>query len=280
MEALLNLRVFLAADYSQIELRMLAEICQDPILLRSFTEGEDIHRRTAAEVFGVSISAVTESQRKAAKAVNFGLIYGQTPAGLARQLGISIHEAESYFEQYFARYEKVDGFFRDVEQQAEDTGVVETLFGFKRELGRWDTDRDTSWGNQARNTPLQGTAHQLLLMAIALLHRKPRTYRLLQQPVLEVHDALYFFVKLKHLAAAREQLQQLLQEEVPRYVERHFDYQLRVPLLSEAEAGFTLGSMAEYTGKETTAEFLSGWRRVREEHLAEGWKDLELERDL
>ena len=271
-----DLKIFLAADYSQIELRMLAEMCQDPILIKSFLAGEDIHTRTASEVFGIPLEKVTAEQRQAAKAVNFGIIYGQTAQGLAAQLGISTRKAETYLARYFARYTKVKSFFERMERQAEETGKVDTLFGFTREIGQWDTDRKTYWGNQARNTPLQGSAHQLVLMALAILHQKRKTYRLLKEGVLEIHDALYFFVRLGDLFEAEKQLDNLLQNEVKLYVKKHFGRELTVPLVSENKAGFTLGSMTDIKEKRVDA-FLKQWRVTREENLKAGWEKLELE---
>jgi DNA polymerase-1 len=196
---------------------------------------------------------------------------------IAKGVKTTMKIANRFYDRFFVRYVGVKRFIDLMRKQAEDSGVVETLFGFRRDIGQWDTGRTTYWGNQAVNTPIQGSAHQLLLMALALLHLKPKTYRLLRKPVLEIHDALGFFVPLRHLFEARAELQQLLQEEVPRYVEKHFGRKLRVPLLSEASAGFTLGSMTELEGIKTLDEFLERWRQTRKEHLAEGWKDLEME---
>jgi uracil-DNA glycosylase family 4 len=274
-----DLWVFLAADYSQIELRMLAEICGDPILLKSFQTGEDIHRRTAAEIFGTPLKEVTDDQRQAAKKVNFGIVYGQTPSGLATQLGIPTRKAERYLEQYFARYTKVAGFFESMEQRAEDVGSVDTLFGFTRELGKWDTDRNTFWGNQARNTPLQGSAHQLVLVALALLRQRRSAYRLLRHGVLEVHDALYFFVRLRDVFEAAQQLNDLLQNKVATYVARKFGRKLKVPLVSDNKVGFTLGSMTDLRGEDVSV-LLQDWRGTREKNLKEGWEKLELEEQV
>lgn len=279
-----DLYVFLASDYSQVEIRMLAELSGDPLLIQQLNSSEDIHCQVGHSLTGWPVSKISEHKmtRKLVKNMHFGIIFGlgrgESLYNYLTAKGVETTMAKSnrFYDKYFHTYKGVSTFIDRMRKQAEDDGYVETLFGFRREMGVWDDNRSTYWGNQAVNTPVQGTAHQLLLMAIALLRQKRKTYRLLQRPVLEIHDALYFFVRLRDLAAARGQLQELLQEAVPRYVKNHFGYDLRVPLLSESEAGFTLGSMTEYAG-EPVGEFLPRWRKTREEHLAEGWKDLGME---
>ena len=124
--------VLLSADYSQIELRILAHLSRDELLLQSFARDEDVHARTAAEVFGVATDEVTADQRRIAKTVNFGVIYGQTDWGLARQLGIPKREAGEYIQAYFAHYAGVQRFMEQVVAQAREEGIVRTLLGRKR----------------------------------------------------------------------------------------------------------------------------------------------------
>ena len=161
----------------------------------------------------------------------------------------------------------------DAVRQAEVRGYAETLFGFRREIKPSDTSRNTYWANQAINSPIQGTAHQFLLIGLALLHTHPRTYNLLQTPVMEVHDALDFFVPLRDLPGAAVQILHLLTTGVTQYAERAFKRKLRVPLLAESEAGFTLGTMVPYTGG-PIATFLTDWRQKHAAVKAKGWGKL------
>src|SRR5262245_9995550 len=151
---------FVAADYSQVELRIVAHLSADERLAEAFMAGEDIHRRTAAEVLGVSIEAVTPAQRERAKAVNFGIVYGQTPFGLAQQLGISPEEAADFISRYFDRYQGVQNYIENCLRDARDTGVTRTLFGRLRqhpEINSWNGMRRTMAERTAINSPIQGT---------------------------------------------------------------------------------------------------------------------------
>ena len=157
--------------------------------------------------------------------------------------------------------------------RAEAKGYVDSLFGFRRQILQKDSSRNTYWANQAVNSPIQTTAHQLLLIAMALLHTKPKTYSKLQVPVMEVHDALDFFVKLRDLPLGYKQVMHLLTTGVTEYAERAFGRKLRVPLLAEGEAGFTLGTMCSYHG-EPPEVFLPMWRKKYAEVKAKGWGKL------
>jgi DNA polymerase I len=183
------------ADYSQIELRLLAHMSLDPMLVDSFRRGEDIHTRTAAEVFGVAPLMVDADMRRNAKAVNFGIVYGQTPFGLAQQLGIDRKEAEKYINAYFERYAGVKKFIKATIEEVRQTGVSKTLLGRRRPIPDMHTRNPNARGFAERtavNTPLQGTAADLIKMAMiridALLTERAFRTRML----LQVHDELLF----------------------------------------------------------------------------------------
>jgi len=189
-------QVLLSADYSQIELRILSHFCQDPALLEAFRSGVDVHTRTAAEVFGVAESAVTKEMRRRAKAVNFGILYGQTPHGLSRTLGIPMGEAKGIIEKYFARYRGVDAWIQGTLEEARKTLSVRTLFGrFRRIPGLAAKNFALrSFAERAAvNAPIQGTAADIIKAAMAALHpallgKAGGKARIL----LQVHDELLF----------------------------------------------------------------------------------------
>ena len=167
--------VLLAADYSQIELRVLAHLSEDPALKEAFSRGEDIHRATAALVFGVAPELVGPEQRRAAKTINFGLIYGMGAYALARELGVSNAEAQNFIEAYFARLPKVREYLDRTKEQARETGKVSTLFGRVRFISGLDATNSQVRGNaerQAINAPVQGTAADLMKLAMIRLHRE------------------------------------------------------------------------------------------------------------
>lgn len=186
--------VLLSADYSQIELRLLAHFSEDPHLVEAFKKGEDIHSATASLVFGMPIEKVTKEQRYRAKTVNFGVIYGQSPYGLAQQLKIPQGEAAQFIQLYFSRYGKVKGFIDRTKAQAHQTGSVETLCGRQRNLAR---DLNSSNRNirefaerAAFNTPLQGSAADLMKVAMIRLQRSLAQESLQSRVILQVHDEL------------------------------------------------------------------------------------------
>ncbi|MEW6243292.1 MAG: DNA polymerase I [Bacillota bacterium] len=187
--------LLLAADYSQIELRVLAHISGDATLVDSFLNNEDIHTRTASEVFGVSMEQVTREMRRRAKAVNFGIVYGISDFGLSRDLGVPREEARQYIENYFARYCGVKQYIDNVVSQARRDGYVTTLFGRRRPLP------DLHAGNiavrrfaerTAMNTPIQGTAADIIKMAMVRIYRRIKEEGLRARMVLQVHDELIF----------------------------------------------------------------------------------------
>jgi DNA polymerase-1 len=185
----------LVADYSQIELRLLAHFSDDPLLVEAFRQGEDIHTRTAAEVMGVPPLLVTPEARRRAKAVNFGIVYGISPFGLAAQLSISRAEAEKYIWNYFERYAGVRRFIDDTIAEVRKTGVTKTLFGRERPIPDINSRNPNSRGFAERtavNSPLQGTAADLIKLAMVHIDRALTTGGLRAAMLLQVHDELVF----------------------------------------------------------------------------------------
>ncbi|MCI1193487.1 DNA polymerase I [Calidifontimicrobium sp. SYSU G02091] len=222
--------VILSADYSQIELRIMAHISDDPGLLRAFEQGLDVHRATAAEVFGVPLEAVSAEQRRYAKVINFGLIYGMGAFGLASNLGIETKAAKDYIDRYFQRFAGVKRYMDETRQRAAEQGYVETLFGRRvwlPEIKGGSGPRRAAAERQAINAPMQGTAADLIKLAMiavqGAIDREGRATRMIMQ----VHDELVFEVPDAELDWARA--------EVPRLMAGVA--QLKVPLLAEVGVG-------------------------------------------
>ncbi|MEW6381624.1 MAG: DNA polymerase I [bacterium] len=191
--------VLLSADYSQVELRILAHLSQDPILIRAFQQGEDIHTRTACEIFGITPQMINGELRRRAKVVNFGIIYGMSPFGLAKDLGISRTTANEYIENYFLRYAGVKAFLDQVIQQARETGYVTTMFNRKRhlpELHASDKNIRQMAERMAINTPVQGTAADIIKLAMIRIFNRLREPSLSASArmILQIHDELLFEV--------------------------------------------------------------------------------------
>ncbi|MCW5662602.1 MAG: DNA polymerase I [Piscinibacter sp.] len=219
-----------SADYSQIELRIMAHISEDPGLLRAFAEGMDVHRATASEVFGIAPEQVSSEQRRYAKTINFGLIYGMGAFGLAASLGIERSAATAYIERYFQRFAGVKRYMDETRASAKAKGYVETLFGrriYLPEINGGNGPRRSAAERQAINAPMQGTAADLIKLAMiavqALLDREARGTRM----VMQVHDELVFEVPEAEIAWARET--------VPRVMASVAE--LKVPLLAEVGVG-------------------------------------------
>ena len=220
----------LVADYSQIELRLLAHMSEDPVLSESFRRNEDIHTRTAAEVFKVDPTLVSSDMRRAAKAVNFGIVYGQTPFGLAQTLGIDRKEAELYIRRYFERYAGVREFIDRTIAEVRQTGVAKTLLGRRRPIPDMQSRNPSARSFAERtavNTPLQGTAADLIKLAMIRLSRLLEESKMQSRMLLQVHDELVFETP----AAERENLKELVRKEMETV------YQLAVPLVAEAGVG-------------------------------------------
>jgi DNA polymerase I len=187
----------LSADYSQIELRLLAHFSGDPLLVRAYANDEDIHTLTASEVFGVPAENMDKETRNRAKAVNFGIVYGISPFGLAAQLSIPQSEARAYIERYFARYQGVKAFIDKTLETTRREGSVRTMFGRMRpipDIGSRNANQRGFAERTAINTPLQGTAADLIKLAMIALDRKLTERKLKTRMVLQVHDELLFEV--------------------------------------------------------------------------------------
>ena len=219
----------LSADYSQIELRLLAHYSQDPLLTRAYAEQIDIHTLTASEVFGVPIDSMDKETRGRAKAVNFGIVYGISPFGLAAQLGIPQAEAKAYIDRYFARYEGVRAFIESTLEQVRRDGYVRTLFGRMRPIPDMESRNPNQRGFAERtaiNTPLQGTAADLIKLAMIAIDRKLAMQKMKSRMILQVHDELIFEVP----ADEKTELESIVRAEMEGVI------RLRVPLV--ADVGF------------------------------------------
>jgi len=200
----------LAADYSQIELRIMAHLSQDPGLLKAFAAGEDIHRHTAAEIFGVSLNDVTSDQRRSAKAINFGLIYGMSAHGLSKQLGIERGQAADYMNTYFERYPGVKAYMNNTRDQAKLDGYVETLFGrrlYLPEINASNGMRRQYAERTAINAPMQGTAADIIKCAMIAIQRWLDTEPTDIRMIMQVHDELVFEVPTAQLSEAQKTIE-------------------------------------------------------------------------
>ena len=195
----------LAADYSQIELRIMAHNSQDPGLLRAFQSGLDIHQATAAEIFAVDLDLVSAEQRRSAKAINFGLIYGMSAFGLTRQLGITRQNAQEYIELYFARYPQVKVYMDTIRNQAKKDGFVETVFGrrlYLPDINSSNYQRRQYAERSAINAPMQGTAADIIKKAMINLQQRLAKASMDAKIIMQVHDELVLEVKDNSLDAA------------------------------------------------------------------------------
>ncbi|EJD6043433.1 MULTISPECIES: DNA polymerase I [Providencia] len=205
----------MAADYSQIELRIMAHLSQDKGLLTAFAEGKDIHKATAAEVFGVPLEQVTSDQRRSAKAINFGLIYGMSAFGLARQLGIPRGEAQRYMDLYFERYPGVLRYMENTRLQASEQGYVETLEGRRLYLADIKSSngmRRKAAEREAINAPMQGTAADIIKKAMIAVDEWLQTEKPHADMLMQVHDELVFEVKESELEQVQAQVQTLMEQ--------------------------------------------------------------------
>ncbi len=222
--------ILLSADYSQIELRIMAHFSKDPVLLEAFRHSEDIHARTAQEVFGVGPLAQTAEHRRAAKAINFGIIYGLSAFGLAQQLGIGQKEAAQFINAYFTRYRGVKQYLDNVLVETRKTSVAKTLFGRIRpipEINAPQMQLRNFAERTALNSPLQGTAADLIKLAMIAIDQRLRKEKLTARMILQVHDELLFEAPIKE----REALEKLVKAEMEGV------HQLAVPLVVEIGVG-------------------------------------------
>lgn len=203
----------LAADYSQIELRIMAHLSGDNSLLKAFAEGEDIHRHTASEIFNVDVLAVTADQRRSAKAINFGLIYGMSAHGLSKQLGIERHQAAAYMDTYFERYPGVKQYMDDTRQQAKLDGYVETIFGrrlYLPEINSSNGMRRQYAERTAINAPMQGSAADIIKRAMIAIHDWLLNETNGIRMIMQVHDELVFEVPDDQLEHAKQEIERFM----------------------------------------------------------------------
>ena len=206
----------LAADYSQIELRIMAHLSQDAQLQKAFAENLDIHTATASEIFSVALHEVTHEQRRRAKAVNFGLIYGMSAFGLARQLGVERQEAAHYIQRYFERYPGVLDYMEKTRQQARKQGYVETLFGrrlYLPDINAKNVLRQKAAERTAINAPMQGTAADIIKKAMIALYDWQKNEPSVRM-IMQVHDELVFEVHEKAIDSAKETIRALMEHTV------------------------------------------------------------------
>jgi len=223
-------KVLLSADYSQIELRIMAHFSRDPVLVESFRNGEDIHARTAQEVFGVGPLAQTADHRRAAKAINFGIIYGLSAFGLAKQLGIEQKEAAQFINAYFTRYRGVKEYLDNVLVETRKSGVAKTLFGRIRpipEINATQMQLRNFAERTALNSPLQGTAADLIKLAMISIDGRLKEKKLATRMILQVHDELLFEAPMKE----KDAVEKVVREEMEGV------YKLTVPLVVEIGTG-------------------------------------------
>jgi len=219
-----------SADYSQVELRIMAHLSDDPRLLEAFAQGEDVHRATAGEVFGLTPIEVTSEQRRAAKAINFGLIYGMSAFGLAKQIGVDRTAAQAYMDRYFARYPGVARYMEETRAGARDKGYVETVFGRRLwlpEIRSSNAGRRQGAERAAINAPMQGTAADLIKRAMLAVQDWLDAQELQTLLILQVHDELVLEVPEQELDRVREALPKLMGGVA----------KLKVPLLVEVGVG-------------------------------------------
>lgn len=220
----------LSADYSQIELRLMAHMSNDPHLVDAFNKGKDIHTATAAKVFGVPEEEVTREQRSRAKVANFGIIYGISSFGLSQRLGMSRTASKELIEEYFRNYPKVKEYMDNMIEKGRKDGFVETIYGRKRFLPDINSRNATVRGYNERNAinaPLQGSAADIIKVAMINVYRCMKQMNLKSKMILQVHDELVFDVVPNEI----EQLKELVTKQMESVIK------LRVPLVAEAGVG-------------------------------------------
>ncbi|NLY29004.1 MAG: DNA polymerase I [Firmicutes bacterium] len=234
--------VLLAADYSQIELRVLAHMSQDPAWLEAFRAGADIHARTAAEVFGLKMEEVTPALRSAAKAINFGIVYGISSFGLSKGTGLPVQEAQAYIDRYFEKYTGVKEYLDRTVEEAREHGYVTTLFNRRRYL---PDIRSRRWAlrsfaeRAAMNAPIQGSAADIIKKAMIAVEQRIAASKLRAEMLLQVHDELVFEVHMEDLLEAAHLIKETMEGIVT----------LDVPLLVEVQSGRNWGDVVPVFGE-------------------------------
>jgi DNA polymerase-1 len=232
-------RVFLSADYSQMELRILAHFSEDPALLQAFQDRIDIHRQTAAVVFGIHPELVSADMRRQAKVVNFGIIYGMSGFGLAKQLGVGNRMANDFIQRYFAKYAGVKAYLEGTLREARERGWVTTLLGRRRQTPQINSSNRIVRQEAERsaiNTPLQGTAADIIKKAMLEVESALQEAGLSGQMLLQLHDELLFEVPLTELADTARRVRQVMEGIV----------RLKVPLTVDLRVGENWGEMNFY----------------------------------
>ena len=223
-------KILVDADYSQIELRVMAHLCGDKNMTEAFITGEDIHTSTAAQVFDMPAIMVTSEMRSAAKAVNFGIIYGIGAYSLSKDIGVSLSQAKRYINDYLAKYPKVDEFMKNTVKNAEETGIVTTMFGRRRyipEILSSNKIAKASGKRIAMNTPVQGTAADLIKMAMINVYRRLKAENLNAELILQVHDELI----IESDISCADRCAEILKEEMQNV------YEMKVPLVVDVNKG-------------------------------------------
>jgi len=223
-------RRLMACDYSQIELRIMAHLSEDPGLVRAFEQGADVHRATAAEVFGRALEEVTPNERRAAKAINFGLMYGMSAFGLAKNLGIDRGQAQDYVALYFSRYPAVRDFMERMRVQAREQGYVETLFGrrlYLNDIHARNQGLRAGAERAAINAPMQGTAADIIKRAMVSVDGWLQGHSDKAKMILQVHDELVFEADADFIDTLRGEVEQRMASAAS----------LRVPLVVDTGIG-------------------------------------------
>jgi len=218
--------VIVSADYSQIELRIIAEISKDANMMEAFVQGIDIHTATAAKVYGKTLDEVDSTMRRNAKAVNFGIIYGQSAFGLSQSLGIPRKEAAEIIEQYFAQYPGIKQYMSDTMNFARENGFVQTLMGRRRYLRDINSANQTVRGfaeRNAINAPIQGSAADMIKIAMINIHREFKAHKFDSRMTMQVHDELVFDVHKSEIELVKpiimQNMKHAIKTEVPIVVE-------------------------------------------------------------
>lgn len=223
--------ILISADYSQIELRLIAEISKDEAMLEAFQKNLDIHTATAAGVYGVPIEEVTSEQRRAAKTVNFSIIYGAGATNLSNQLGLKRTEAKELIDNYFKRYSGLNNYMTEIVEFCRKNGYIETLMGRRRYLRDINSRNSLARSNAERvaiNTPIQGSAADMIKMAMITINHDLRTQGLRSRMILQVHDELIFDVYQPELEVVKPLIIDRMSNAMPN---------LKVPILVEAGVG-------------------------------------------
>ena len=222
----------LDADYSQIELRVLAHIANDENMITAFNSGEDIHKQAASKVFNVPIEEVTKQMRSNAKAVNFGIVYGISDFGLSRQIGVTRKLARQYIEQYLEKYSGIKEYMESIVKDAKEKGYVETLFGRRRYIQELNSTNYMirQFGERvAMNTPIQGTAADIIKIAMIRVYNELKNKNLKSKLILQIHDELI----IETYESEKEEVKEILQNCMESVIS------LKVPLIAEVGEGKT-----------------------------------------